>query len=405
MKFRPIRIVGVMTGTSCDGLDASCVEFCGATEFKVLWNESRPYSPRLRERALNVQKPGTKLALKEMLALEGHLGRWYARTIQDVLRDHEAPDVISNHGQTLAHFPETRASWQAGDPAEIAFETGITVVSHLRQGDLAARGDGAPLVPAFHRVLAQQLRPPQGEGIAIHNIGGVSNLTYVGSAGTLLAFDTGPGGFWIDAAVSKVTQGKHALDRDGAMARQGKADMQAVHRLMSHPYFKRKPPKSTGRDEFPFYLLSKATRAQGNDLVATATALTVESIAAAYEKFILKKGLPLESIWVSGGGEKNLFLMERLQERLKPVQVHSLSDRQNYSPQYVEAQAFAYLGWLTLLGLPLGGSWTGAKPHAPPGRITPGRNWLSLVSLLAENPVWAQADAASERLLSKPRMR
>src|SRR5262249_8509422 len=151
-------------------------------------------------------------------------------------------------------------------------------------GDMAAGGEGAPLAPRFHKLIAGSRT-----GIAIHNLGGISNLTYLGPGNLIVAFDTGPGNLWIDAAAGLVTGARLRFDRNGLLAREGEADLAAVERILRDRFFRRPAPKSTGRDDFPFAKLLAATRARDVELVATATAITVESIARAYGDFILKR--------------------------------------------------------------------------------------------------------------------
>ena len=385
-----MRILGVMTGTSCDGLDAVCVEFMGAgtgAQWRILWSESIDYPKALRAKILQLQLPGRKISIRDFLTLDGDLGNWYGKSLKAFMDRHEPkPDVIANHGQTVAHFPDIHSTLQLGDPTRVSSMTGLTVISHFREGDLSAGGQGAPLMPLFHSMLAKRL-PAGSGGVAIHNLGGISNLTYLHpqDSGLALAFDTGPSGIWIDEAVTLMTRGKKKFDTNGSVARQGNPDMKAVKKVLAHPYFRKSPPKSTGRDDFPFSFLKSKTRARGADLVATATAITVESIAAAYETHILKKGLPLHAIYCAGGGAKNSYLLELLQLRLPALAVKKLSDAgiANLDEQVLEALGFAMFGHLSLGGKPLGGNWTGAKSFGAPGWITPGQNWRSVVSGLA----------------------
>ncbi len=372
-----------MTGTSCDGLDAACISI-DPDGWEPLWSATVSYPAALRKRVLDAQKPGTKLTSRDWLALERDLGEWYASALSTAIKKRapgERPHVIANHGQTVAHFPASKRqgmTWQLGDSTRIARATGLTVVSGFRNGDMAAGGEGAPLAPGFHLLLASVLDPTQ-LGIAIHNIGGISNLTYIGSE--VIAFDTGPGNCWIDAATEIATRGKSKFDRDGKLARQGDVDASAVDAVLKNAFFKKAPPKSTGRDDFPFELFKSKTRARGADLVATATAVTAESIAQAYENFILKKRLPLKAIYITGGGAKNPALMDGLRNYLAPIQVSTLEDA-GFDPQLVESQAFAYFGFLSLLGQPVSGAWTGAQGFAPPGQITPGENWVDVLSMI-----------------------
>jgi anhydro-N-acetylmuramic acid kinase len=390
-----MRVLGVMTGTSCDGLDAACVEFrpeSGKTadaswpHWQILWSSSVSYPKPLRERILSLQLPGKKISIRDFLALDRDLGKWYGKTIREFILQHGQPDVIANHGQTVAHHPDLTATLQLGDPTRIMQETGLSVISHFREGDMAAGGQGAPLLPLFHTILSSRL-PEAGQGLAIQNLGGISNLTYIHPTdpAQTLAFDTGPSNIWIDDATSLATKGKKKFDAGGAIGRRGTVDETAIKKLLSHPYFKKKPPKSTGRDDFPFSFFKSKTRARGADLVATATELTVESIAQAYEKNILQKNLPLTAIYCAGGGAKNQYLMECLARRLAPVQVKRLSDAgiAGLSEQFLEPLGFAMFGYLSLMGRPVGGVWTGVREFGAPGWITPGKNWASVVSQTA----------------------
>ena len=384
MKTRAkIRVLGVMTGTSCDGMDAACLEI-SQSGWKALWAAKVGYPASLRARVLSAQKPAAQFTSLEWLKLNRDLGDWYATSISTMIRNSSPkPDLIANHGQTLAHFPAAEnagMTMQLGDPSRIAFATGITTVSNFRDGDMAAGGEGAPLVPLFHSLLAHVLDPKK-QGIAIHNIGGISNLTYVSPQGDVLAFDTGPGNIWIDAAAEKVTEGRRKMDLGGKLAAQGRVDWAAVTSLLKHPYFKRSAPKSTGRDEFPSELFFSKLKNREASPVATATALTIESIAQAYEQFVLKKKHPLKSIFFCGGGAKNGVLMEALAERLNFVEVRKLEDY-GLNPELIEAQAFAYFGYLALNGVALGGKWTGAQGFAPPAHIIPGKNWRKLIQSL-----------------------
>jgi anhydro-N-acetylmuramic acid kinase len=376
-----IRILGVMTGTSVDGLDGACIEM-DAEHWTLLWDFSAAYPSALRERVLEVQKPGSRHSMQDLLELDRDLGDWYGRTLAREISRKEPvtrPHVIANHGQTVAHFPRKAGGTtaQLGNPAWIASRTGLTVISHFRDGDMAVRGQGAPLAPLFHGMLARRMG---AQGIAIHNIGGISNLTYIPPSGDPIAFDTGPGNIWIDAAAAASTRRRLKMDRGGKLAAQGEPDARLLEKLLKHPFFKQRPPKSTGRDDFPISDLLKSTRQRGPDLVATATELTIETIARAYERWVLPLG-SLQKILVCGGGAKNPFLMKRLSERLHPIQVTTL-ESEGIDPSLVEAQAFAVFGYLSLLGKPLGGSWTGVGGFGPPGWITPGANWAAVLAAL-----------------------
>lgn len=382
VKRPKLRILGVMTGTSCDGLDAILMEFDLDSSFRARWSASLPYPFALRRRVLEIQKPGTRCSLRELLSLNADLGEWFGSSLARLIRRHpgSAPHVIANHGQTVAHFPGKRgATLQLGDPTRIAQATGLTVVANFRDGDMAAGGQGAPLVPRFHEILAKSLGSSR-RGIAIHNIGGISNLTYVGARATL-AFDTGPGNIWIDAAAAIATKGHQLIDRGGKLAAAGQCEEDSLQKILTHPFFKKTPPKSTGRDDFPISLLTSASGSKGPDLVATATAATVESIGRAYERFVLSRDFPLEKIYLCGGGARNPVLVRGIETRMERHGVQVLPLR-SPDPRFIEAQAFAYFGLLALQGQPLGGEWTGAKAFGAPAHLVPGKNWARVLELI-----------------------
>jgi anhydro-N-acetylmuramic acid kinase len=331
---------------------------------------------------LEAQRPGSRWTALDWLRLERDLGEWYGDAILACLKGRPRPDLIANHGQTVSHFPNDGMTLQMGEPTRIARATGLTVACGFRSGDLAAGGQGAPLAPLFHRLIAQALASPH-ESVAIHNLGGFSNLTYLGPRGRILAFDTGPANVWIDAAIEKATGGRRKFDEGGRMAAAGAPDARAVERALRHPFFVKKPPKSTGRDDFPISDFFRLTRARGADLVATATEIAARSIAEAYHDFILARRMPLDRVFFCGGGARNATLLTSVAEKLPQAMVQRL-DRKGLDSQMIEPQAFAFFGFLALLGQPLGGAWTGVRGFGPPAHLIPGENWPELLAKLRE---------------------
>jgi anhydro-N-acetylmuramic acid kinase len=228
-------------------------------------------------------------------------------------------------------------------------------------------------------MLGRQL----GGEVSFHNLGGISNLSYISLRGEVLAFDTGPANLWIDESVVLHTQGRLRYDRGGKLAIQGRPDATAVKKLLRHWFLLKTPPKSTGRDDFPFNTLLKTTRARGVDLIATATEFTATSIAHAYRRSILRKGRSLRAIYFCGGGAKNQTLLARIAELLPNTHVCTV-DALGLKPEAIEAQGFAYFGSLVLQGRSLSGTWTGASLNAHSGSITPGENWPRLLRNLAQ---------------------
>lgn len=378
-----IIIAGIMTGTSCDGIDIAAIEF-DPESWAPKWEASLSYPKKMRERVFRLQEPGRTTTVEEIFSLHSEMGDWIGGVVRDLIENistEERPAVLAMHGQTIAHHPLKRPSGftvQLGDPTRVSEKTGRTVISNFRQGNLAAGGQGAPLVPLYHYLLSSVL-PGGQEGIAIHNLGGISNFTYINPKGGIIACDTGPANVWIDAAMEKSTKGKKRFDEGGSTALKGSVNFSALKSLLKHPYLKLPTPKSTGRDDFPpEYFFSRTKAIKGSDLVATATAYTVETIAQAYERFILKEGHPLSAIYLCGGGAKNAAVQLWLADRLEGISVRVIED-QGFQSQYIEAQAFAFLGYRSLLGLPVGGAWTGITRFAPPGMITPGENWAHVL--------------------------
>jgi anhydro-N-acetylmuramic acid kinase len=376
-----LTLAGVMTGTSCDALDATAVRF-GPRGFTQVWSRSAAYPRDLRHRVLSLQRPGARVQLKELLCLHRDLGDWYGRTLRRWCG--RGIDAIANHGQTVAHFPPV-STLQLGEAAAIAHHTGITVISDFRWGDLVGGGQGAPLAPSFHHELyARAARA--GASIAIHNLGGISNLTYLRPNAAPLAWDTGPANLWMDAIVRSRTRSKLQFDRGGRLAKKGKVHFQLRERLLANPYFGRKPPKSTGRDEFPESEVIRLTqRLSTKDAIATACSATARSIAMDYFNHILSRGLPLERIFFCGGGAVNPTLLELVHLELLSLGWHvevDTTDALGIDPQSMEACAFAFLGNRALRGETLGGAWTGGSSDSPGAKLTPGRNWASLLRKL-----------------------
>ena len=377
MSRKKLTLLGVMTGTSCDALDVSWLSWHnGGLHF--LRSASRPYPVSLRKRVLDAQNPGFQCSLRDLLILNRDLGSWYGKELKSLIRKSPA-DIIGLHGQTVAHHPDDYLTLQLGDAARVAQMTGTTVISDFRSGDLAAHGQGAPLVPKFHEWLAEPLRLP---GVSFHNLGGISNLTGIYRAGTarrhMIAYDTGPANVWIDAAVTQATHGRQKIDRGGRLAASGQPHGPTVKKLLDHPYFAKKAPKSTGRDDFSIQTFLQSCPVRGADLVATATEITVASIVQEYRKLNRRSLTRIQRIYFCGGGALNTHLLSQIQARLPEIQVLT-TQALGFDPQAIESSAFAFLAKLTLEGQTLTGPWTGSRGFAPPGQITPGANWKQIL--------------------------
>jgi anhydro-N-acetylmuramic acid kinase len=377
----PLRYLGLMSGTSLDGIDVALVQIIeedgrlGACLEAFL---SLPYETQQRDAI----RAGLKGGAAELCRLNVELGEWFAAAATALLRrcDLEPAEVeaVGSHGQTIWHVPPNEerggATLQLGEPAVIAERTGLPVVSDFRARDVAAGGHGAPLVPLIDQLLFTR---PQAWR-AMQNIGGVANVTLLPPEGVdrdVIAFDTGPGMAVIDGVTAIVSGGRESFDIDGRRALSAKVSIKLLEDLLDDRYFKRPPPKSTGRETYgDRYALDLVARGRElglaeNDLVATATALTARSIAEAY----LLPGpdaMPEECI-VSGGGAHNPVLMDMLARELAPIPLTDLSAL-GWDPDAKEAAAFAILAHLNLVGRPGNlPSATGAAGARILGKLTP----------------------------------
>lgn len=341
-----------MSGTSVDGIDAALVRLKpgGRVDFSLEAFITFPYAPKDRAAILRLCERG-KADVQDICVMNFRLGELFAEAVLELLEDAgvspEEVDVIGSHGQTIWHIPG-RATLQIGEPAVIAQRTGIVTVADFRPADIAAGGQGAPLVPYLDEILFG------GSSLttAVQNIGGIGNVTVVGgraAAVPWMAFDTGPGNMVIDAVVEAVTGGAATFDAGGMMAARGVVQESLLHELMQHPYFRERPPKTTGRElfgrEFSHRLLQE-NRFAPEDLVATVTAFTAESISDQYRRFILPYTGRIDRVIVGGGGSHNTTLLKMIGERVGcPVYVH---EDFGLSSDAKEAVAFALMAHAAL---------------------------------------------------------
>ncbi len=349
----PRRVLGLMSGTSLDGIDLALLTTDGRDAVVPGPAMTRPYDRDLRERLRGVLGGVGPVAEVERALTLAHAE---AIAVFRQRHDIDAIDLIGFHGHTILHRPRERRTWQIGDGALLAAMTGVDVVADFRSADVAAGGEGAPLVPLYHAALAADLERP----LAVLNIGGVANVTWIGTGrDELLAFDTGPGNALIDDWL--LTHTGEAVDLDGALARQGTVDVAHVRRFLAHEFFARTPPKSLDRDDFARWRPAGAASADG---AATLTAMTVAAIAAAAEHF----PAPARRWLVTGGGRHNGTLMNFLSTSLGvPV---APVEAVGWDGDALEAQAFAWLAVRSVEGLPLTvPGTTGVKAPAPGGRV------------------------------------
>ncbi len=364
--------VGLISGTSMDGVDAALVEL--GSEIRLLQALSLPYPPELRQRLLEIADPGARPALRELGSLDVRVGVHFATAVEMLLRDAGIPAerivAIGSHGQTIGHYPDDTdpSTLQIGDPNIIAERTATVTVADFRRRDLAVGGQGAPLVPGFHRAVLQS----RDETRIVANIGGIANITVLHADGhQSAAFDTGPGNTLLDAW--SATHLHQPLDAGGEWGAGGTVEESFLGRLLDDAYFTRPPPKSTGREYFNRHWLHAVLERHGadidpQDVQATLSELTARTLAGAARS----QAPAAARLIVCGGGAHNTDLMRRLAAALAPIPVQSSIDF-GIDPDWMEAMAFAWLAARRLSGkagnLP---SATGARKRVLLGAVFPG---------------------------------
>ena len=366
-------VAGVMSGTSADGVDVALCRIRrgadGGPKLKLLGHAAFPYPAAVR-RAVLAAMDASAVSVAELSRLHWRLGALYADCVAKAAEQVGVkPDLVGCHGQTIYHQAApakylgapVRATWQMGEASLIAERLRIPVVSDFRPADLAAGGQGAPLVPMLDYALFRSAKVNR----VLQNLGGIANLTAIpagGDADSVLAFDTGPANMVVDACMTRLYGKK--MDRDGRVAARGRVLQLVVDTLLRDPYFAAAPPKSCGREQFGeaytthFLALCRSAHASNADIIATATALTAASIFDSYRRFVwthLGQRAPLATteFLVAGGGAKNPTLMRMLADGLTPLGVRvRATDELGVPAQAKEAVAFALLAWLTWHRLP-----------------------------------------------------
>ena len=404
---RPWRVIGMLSGTSCDAVDAAVAELSfeplepGAGEsreeaarageqraglgivLRPLGLHSEPYPAQLRDR-LAAALPPVGTTLEQVCRLDTALGQFFgevAARANAALAEGRA-DLVVSHGQTVYHWvagAQALGTLQLGGPAWIAEATGLPVLSDLRTRDIARGGQGAPLAAVLDALLL--LGGAAGEGRGALNLGGIANITVRGPKAAVLAYDLGPANALLDAVVTEASGGRERMDTDGAWARRGRVDRELLALLLDEPYYRLPPPKSTGKELFHPGYLGERVRALGRgrepsaaDLAATVTELTAELVARACREHGLRE------LVVSGGGVRNPVLMERIETLCAPVRLRR-PEEFGLPAQAKEGYLFALLGFLSLHGLPgTLPSATGARgaEGALLGSLTPGAGPLRL---------------------------
>ena len=387
-KSRALTVAGIMSGTSADGIDVALVRIredaTGSPRLKLLAHQAFPFPAALRRAVLAAMNaPSTSTA--ELARLNWRLGIAYASAVRKTLDRHPVKlDLVGCHGQTLYHQPAAQAyagvrfacTWQAGEPAILAAELQVPIVSNFRPADMVAGGQGAPLVPLLDYALFHHPR----RGRVLQNIGGIANLTAIApntASDALIAFDTGPGNMVIDALMLAL-YGK-PYDSGGHIALSGQVLQPLLRQALAHSFFRKQPPRTAGREQFgrefaaDFLVRCRRLSKRKQDAIATATALTTESIAQAYERFAAPRMASASVDYiVSGGGARNLALMQCLATRLQPLRCRVVSsDTLGLPAEAKEAAAFALLAWQTWRHRPANvPAATGAARPAILGQVT-----------------------------------
>ncbi|WP_298577589.1 anhydro-N-acetylmuramic acid kinase [uncultured Luteimonas sp.] len=340
--------LGLISGTSADGIDAALVDFADG-QARLVFGRTYPWDPALRAQLVALGQQGASLSLDAIAELDVRVARAFAEAANLALADSgtaaAAVRAIGSHGQTLRHRPwgPYPFTLQLGDPSTLAERTSITVVADLRRRDIAAGGHGAPLLPGLHAAL---LRAPD-EDRAVLNLGGIANLTLLPARGQVRGFDTGPANALMDAWCLRHLA--EDFDRGGAFASRGQVDASLLERLLDDPWFTQPPPKSTGRDHF--HLGWVEARLRGDeapaDVQATLNALTARTVANA----LMATQPDTRRVIACGGGVHNPRLMAALAAALPDARVES-TVAHGLDPDHVEAMGFAWLARQTLLGLP-----------------------------------------------------
>lgn len=347
------RIIGLMSGTSCDSIDAGLCEVNPDLSCKLIYGINYEYPPSIREKLFEIFNGNA--TVKDICQMNFAVGKCFANACNVIISEFGKPDLIASHGQTIYHSPENefmdgislKSTLQIGESSVIAYDTGCMTISNFREADIASGGEGAPLV-CF---ADEKWFKPTGKNIAVQNIGGISNVTMVSRSHPTFGFDTGLGNIMIDYCTKKFFDKPY--DKDGKIASEGIVCETWLDCLLQDEYYFRNPPKTTGREYFNSRYIENALRfapSEPKDIIATVTALSAKTIAQAYERFILPN-IDIEEVVVGGGGAYNPTLMKFLRNYLPDGIELKTHEDYGISNNYKEVMAFALLGYCNYYGI------------------------------------------------------
>ncbi len=372
-ELKPKKIIGLMSGTSCDSIDAGLCEVYPDLSCKLITGINYKYPEHIRAKIFNLFNG--QADIQDVCQMNFAIGRCFADACKLLISEHEKPDLIASHGQTIYHFPyddrldgiNLRSTLQIGESSVIAEETGCMVISNFREADIAAGGDGAPLVCFADEKWFKPLK----KNVCVQNIGGISNVTVVSKGNDTFGFDTGAGNIIIDYCANKFFG--MPCDKDGAIANEGSISESWLECLLQDEYYFKNPPKTTGREYFSPKYIENALKfgpKDPKDILATVTALTAKSIAQAYERFIYPQ-MDIEEVIIGGGGAYNPTLMKYLRHYLPKHVNLKTHDDYGISNNFKEVMAFALLGYCNYYGIPANlPSCTGAQKRVVLGKVT-----------------------------------
>lgn len=347
-------VIGLMSGTSCDSIDAGLCEVHPDMSVKLISGINYKYPEHIRAKIF--QLFSGNVSVKDVCQMNFAIGHCFAEACKVLISEHGKPDFIASHGQTIYHYPfdekldkiPLKSTLQIGESAVIAEETGCLTISNFREADIAAGGQGAPLV-CF---ADEKWFKPLGKNLAIQNIGGISNVTMISYSHPTFGFDTGLGNIMIDYCTNKFFGKKY--DKDGLIAREGNICETWLDCLLQDEYYFKNPPKSTGREYFNTKYIENALKfapQEPKDIIATVTALTAKTIVQAYERFILPQ-MDIEEVIIGGGGAYNPTLMKFLRTYLPDEIKLKTNEDYGISNNFKEVMAFAVLGYCCYYGIP-----------------------------------------------------